>query len=157
MSPLQLPRHQPELHSSVSHCPCPRQSISQSVTSHIQSITSNQFPRTDITRIPPSTSHCLTKPSDVEPSLCHDPSIIDHQSANPSRCPTAITDIGTLLSIQHTNHKRCLKHTRRTHHQHHPHLHVTPTAFDFAWISQAPPTTNPPSGKQQAYTPKQQQ
>jgi hypothetical protein len=101
----------------LTHCPCPWSvyHISQSVTRQLQSISLKHLPLphfTSLTSLPrPPT--CLTKRSDVDPSLCHDPSIIDHQSANPPRCPTTLTDIGSLLSIQLNSQTTnpILKHT----------------------------------------------
>ena len=127
------------------HCPCPRQTISQSVTRHSQFITLKQIPPLHPSLpIPPKTSLCPTKPTLSRLSLC--------VTIDPSSPPSLTTgqcsevhlaarlhsrqDIETLLSIHLTNHNLSPKQTRRTHH---PQLRVAPTAFD--WISH---TLNPP-------------
>jgi hypothetical protein len=90
MSPLQLPAHQPELPTPPHSLPLPLVRLSyQSIRHETSSIHQPQPPptahcHTSLTSLP-RPPNCLTKRSDVDPSLCHDPSIIDHQSANPPR------------------------------------------------------------------------
>ena len=131
-------------------CPCPCQTISQSVTRHSQfiwALSSKSHHYISSLPIPTKTSLCPTKPTLSRLSLC--------VTIDPSSPPSLTTgqcsevhlaarlhsrqDIGTLFSIDFTNHTPSLKQTRRTHQHHHPQLRVTPTAFD--WISHA---LNPP-------------